>query len=114
MDEAERFDRIAMINKGGVLVADSPANIKSSMDKQILEIQCDELRKVYKILSDSGNESQLFGDRIDTAVDDPEADMKRIFSFLDSIGIKVSNYRLKPVSLENVFIHLLQGSNEFH
>jgi len=114
MDEAERFDRIAMINKGGVLVADSPANIKSSMDKQILEIQCDELRKVYKILSDSGNESQLFGDRIDTAVDDPEADIKRIFSFLDSIGIKVSNYQLKPVSLENVFIHLLQGSNEFH
>jgi ABC-2 type transport system ATP-binding protein len=110
MDEAERFDRIAMMNKGQILVADSPANIKRSINKQILEIQCGDLRKVYKILADSGNESQLFGDRIDIALDDPEPESKRILSMLESHGIILKGCRFKPVSLENVFIHLLQSA----
>lgn len=115
MDEAERFDRIAMMNNGGALVVDSPANIKRNMNKQILEIQCDDLRKVYKILLDETEyETQLFGDRIDTAVDNPEADSKKIFELLSSKGIIVTNSRFKPVSLENVFIHLLRGPDEFH
>lgn len=110
MDEAERFDRIAMINKGQILVTDSPAAIKRSMNKLILEIQCSELREVYKILTESGYRSQLFGDRIDTAVDNPEEGSKKILSLVESHGISITSYRLKPVSLENVFIHLLQAA----
>jgi len=110
MDEAERFDRIAMMNKGQILVTNSPAAIKRSLNKQILEIQCEDLRKVYNLLTQSGNESQLFGDRIDTALNDPETESKKIFSLLDLHGITLTSSRFKPVSLENVFIHLLQSA----
>jgi hypothetical protein len=80
------------------------------MNKQILEIQCNNLRDVYEILINNSYHSQLFGDRIDTAVDDPDEDSKKIISLLDAKGIKITNFRLKPVSLENVFIHLLSAA----
>ena len=111
MDEAERFDRIAMINKGQVLVTDTPGIIKKSMHKQILELQCSDLRRAYKLISDETDyETQLFGDRLDTAIDDPETDIKKIIKLLSDSGIQITGERIKPVSLENVFIHLLRAA----
>ncbi|HEY3250893.1 MAG TPA: ABC transporter ATP-binding protein [Ignavibacteria bacterium] len=109
MDEAERFDRIALVNKGKALIVDSPAAVKKSMKKQILELQCGDLRKAYKILLvESDYEIQLFGDRIDIAIDNPETDTNKITGLLRNKNIKVINMRVKPVSLENVFIYLLK------
>ena len=111
MDEAERFDRIALLNTGSVLVTDSPRSIKSRMNEQILEIQCTDLRKAYKILTgETGFEVQLFGDRIDIALDVKQDDEMRIIDILKKSEIEITNKRFKPVSLENVFIHLLKAS----
>jgi len=110
MDEAERFDRIAMINNGSILVIDSPGAIKKNMDKQILELQCIDLRKAYKIISDvTGFEVQLFGDRIDIAISNPQTEEDQITGILKINNITITNKRFKPVSLENVFIHLLKA-----
>jgi len=111
MDEAERFDRIAMLNKGKILSSDTPTSIKKSMNKIILEIHCANLRNAYKVLSkDSDYELQLFGDRIDIAADDYETDSKKIKELLSSEKIEIEDIRTKPVSLENVFIHLLKSA----
>src|SRR5205085_10264037 len=110
-DEAERFDRIAMMNKGKILTTDTPADIKKDMNKIILEIHCTDLRNAYSVLSkDSEYELQMFGDRIDIAADDYGKDSKKIKEILASENIEVSDIRLKPVSLENVFIHLLKSA----
>jgi ABC-2 type transport system ATP-binding protein len=111
MDEAERFDRIAMMNKGKILVTDTPSKIKETMKQIILEIHCSELRKVYKLLSsETKYELQLFGDRIDIAADNFETDSAKIRELLKSNNLEVSDIRVKPVSLENVFIHLLKSA----
>lgn len=109
MDEAERFGKIAMIDKGRVLMQGSPKEIKSSMKKQVLEIVTENLRDTYRILTENtGFEPQLFGDRIDIALND-DKDIEIIEKLLSSKQINVMNKRIKPVSLENVFIYMLKG-----
>lgn len=108
MDEAERFDRVAMINHGKILITDSPAMIKKSIDKQVLEIRSDNLRGAYKLLTEGTDFGvQLFGDRIDAILSDPDNETGQVLEKLKLKNIKISEHRIKPVSLENVFIQLL-------
>lgn len=109
MDEAERFNNIAMINNGRLLMNDSPASIKGSMGKIIAEIVTDNLRETYNIIfSRHSYEAQLFGDRIDIALNN-EAEFSKIEIILSEHNIKLHSRRIKPVSLENVFIHVLNN-----
>jgi ABC-2 type transport system ATP-binding protein len=111
MDEAERFNTIAMMNSGKLLMCESPAQIKSSIHKIILEIVTPRLRDAYRIISGKTDyESQLFGDRIDIAIDDYDKDYPVIQKVLAESNITISAHRIKPVSLENVFIHLLKAA----
>lgn len=108
MDEAERFNTIAMMNYGKLLMNDSPAAIKAGMNTQVLEIVTSKLRDSYKFITEnSANEVQLFGDRIDIAVSNDD-DITKIENLLKSGNITVKDKRIKPVSLENVFIHVLK------
>lgn len=112
MDEAERFNTIVMMNNGKLLMNDSPAAIKASMKKMILEIVTPKLRETYKLVVDNTDfESQLFGDRIDIAVNS-EIDFATIEKLLSQNNIRLSDHRIKPVSLENVFIHMLKEPAE--
>jgi ABC-2 type transport system ATP-binding protein len=108
MDEAERFNTIAMMNVGKLLMSESPKVIKASMEKVIVELVTPNLREAYKLVSGSF-EAQLFGDRIDAAVENYEEEFPKIEKLLTSNGIKIDSYRIKPVSLENVFIHMLKA-----
>lgn len=109
MDEAERFNTIAMMNGGKLLMSETPKVIKASMKKVIIELVTPRLREAYKAISEStGFESQLFGDRLDVAVDDYENDLALLRSVLKTKGIEITGQRIKPASLENVFIHLLK------
>lgn len=111
MDEAERFNTIALMNNGKLLMCESPSEIKSSIHKTILEIVTPKLREAYKIISEkTGYESQLFGDRIDIAIDNYNKDYPVIHKTLIENHIELTAHRVKPVSLENVFIHLLRAA----
>lgn len=108
MDEAERFNTIVMMNNGKVLMNDSPAAIKAGMNKVILEIVTPALRETYKLIADKTEfESQLFGDRIDIAINNT-GDVPAIEELLSVNNIILKDKRIKPVSLENVFIHVLK------
>jgi len=111
MDEAERFNTIAMMNYGRLLMNESPAAVRASMKKVILEIVTPGLRETYRIISENTEfESQLFGDRIDIAVNS-EADFPVIETLLNKNNIVLKDHRIKPVSLENVFIHILKDTS---
>lgn len=111
MDEAERFNTVAMMNNGKLLVCESPKEIKASMHKVIAELVTPTLREAYKLITEkTGFESQLFGDRIDVAIDDYEKDFPVVQKLLSENNIELTAHRIKPVSLENVFIHLLKAA----
>jgi ABC-2 type transport system ATP-binding protein len=109
LDEAERFSRIAMMDKGKVLKFDTPENIRGSLSKQVVEIITSDIRNTYKLIKDNtAFEVQLFGDRLDAALENYETDFKILKSLLDKNNIEITDSRVKPASLENVFIHLLK------
>jgi ABC-2 type transport system ATP-binding protein len=109
LDEAERCNRVALLNKGGVLSFDTPKNIKLSMNKSIIEIVCSPAITAYKMLKEKSNyETQMFGDRLNVAVTEYEKDYGIIAKLLIENGIQMMDHRIIPTSLESVFIHLIE------
>ncbi len=109
LDEAERCTRVGLMNKGGLMKVDTPSNIKRLMKGEIVEIVCERVRDAYRLLSSFSpvKEVQAFGDRLNVNVRNPDMDLPRIRSALESNGIAIKNWRVVPPSLENVFISLL-------
>jgi len=109
LDEAERCNRVALMNKGKIISLDSPQNIKLSVGKDVVEIVCTEVRKAYCIVKEKTEyEVQMFGDRINIMLDDYEKDYKIIEKFLKENQIDIISSRPISASLENVFIHLVK------
>jgi ABC-2 type transport system ATP-binding protein len=108
LDEAERCNRVALLNNGKVLSFDTPKNIKSSIGKTVVEIVCTPIIKAYELLKEKGKyEVQMFGDRLNVAIDDYKNDFDRIDKLLSTSEIQLIDHRIIPTSLENVFIHLI-------
>ena len=113
LDEAERCNRVALMNKGKILGLDTPQNIKKSIDREMIEIVCPEARKAYTIIkAEPGFEVQLFGDRLDIVVESSSGRLNNILDLFNKKGIIVTSYRVIPPSLENVFIHLVGDNKE--
>jgi len=110
LDEAERCNRVAMMNKGKIIAIDKPAEIKKSIKKQVVEIVCTPSREAYEILKDK-YESQMFGDRINLVVDDESKDYPEIEKILNQNEITINDKRVVTPSLENVFIHLIKEAS---
>jgi drug efflux transport system ATP-binding protein len=113
LDEAERCTRVALMNRGSVLVADTPPNVKKVMRGTVVEIVCSEIRKTFKFLKQLPfvAEVQAFGDRLNIVVSRPDQDIPNVMSHLKDNGVLVEEYRTISPSLENVFISLLSDNS---
>lgn len=112
MDEAERFNKIAMLDNGKILAFDTPNNIKAMMNQVILEIVCSPVRKAYQILKENTEfEIQIFGDRLNVAIDNSDKDEKNIRKILEENSVNITDLRKITPSLENAFIHLIKENN---
>jgi len=112
LDEAERCNRVALMNNGKIISLDTPQKIKVSLNKDVIEIVCSQIRNAYKLVKQNFPfEVQMFGDRINVIVDDYDSDYKKIENLLNDNSINITNHRLITPSLENVFIHLVQEAN---
>lgn len=112
MDEAERFNRIAMLDNGKLLALDTPNNIKSLMNEIIYEVVCTPVRKAYQILKNySEYEIQIFGDRLNVAADNHDENEGKIRRILEENSVNITDIRKISPSLENAFIHLIKENN---
>ncbi|OGU19279.1 MAG: multidrug ABC transporter ATP-binding protein [Ignavibacteria bacterium GWA2_55_25] len=109
LDEAERCHRVALMNEGAIMVADTPANLKRLLNGTLIEVVCSELRRAVAVLKDFPltREVQAFGDRLNAIVDDSKRDMPKVLHHLKSQAIQVEDWRVVTPSLENIFISLL-------
>ena len=109
LDEAERCNRVALMNKGEIIALDTPGKIKDMLGKKTLEIVCSPVRKAYQIIKlHTGFETQMFGDRVDIIVDDADKDYPPLEKLLKENSIEIYDNRTVTPSLENVFIHLIR------
>ena len=108
LDEAERCNRIALMDKGKIISCDTPKNVKDSMHMQVIEIVCSPIRAAYNIIKTSTEfEVQMYGDRLNVSVFEYERDYAIIKKLFDENSIIETDKRLITPSLENVFIHLM-------
>jgi ABC-2 type transport system ATP-binding protein len=105
MDEAERFDRVALLHQGSVLVIDSPTRLQEALPGTVLAIETDTPRAARDALADnpSARRVVIFGDAVHVTVDSARAagDIKRT---LQSAGVAVRNMSPVEASFEDVFI----------
>ena len=112
LDEAERCNRVALMNNGEIIALDTPQNIKTSINKKVIEIITNDIKKTYSILKENyGSKVQIFGDRINVIVDNADKVIEDISSTLKKSEIEILNHRIIKPSLENVFIHLVKKAN---
>lgn len=109
LDEAERCTRVALMNEGKVLMADTPHNLTATMKGEVVELITPEIRKAFVALKTEPRviEVQAFGDRVNIVVRTASADMEPVITSLQEKGIIITDWRVIPPSLENVFISLL-------
>ena len=112
LDEAERCNRVAMMNEGKIISLDTPQNIKASLTKEVIEILCDDIRKAYRILKDETEfDVQIFGDRINVGINNYANDYSKIESILKNENVTIKNQRIITPSLEYVFIDLINKAS---
>jgi drug efflux transport system ATP-binding protein len=108
LDEAERCNRVALMNNGEIISLDTPKKIKESINKQVIEIVCSPVRKAYDAVKNKTDfEVQMFGDRINVMVNNYDNEYRILEKLLQDNGIEIINHRLISASLENVFIYLV-------
>ncbi|MFQ5797475.1 MAG: ATP-binding cassette domain-containing protein [Bacteroidota bacterium] len=114
LDEAERSHRVALMDKGKILVCDTPENVKRLIPYTIMELITDRTRESYNLLRTLGlvKEVQIFGDRLHVAVEHPSQDWAAMSRVLDEKHITVIDRRTIVPSLEDVFISLTTKPNE--
>jgi len=109
LDEAERCNRVALMNNGEIIAVDTPQNIKTSIHKNVIEIITDDIKKSYSILKEKyRSDAQIFGDRINLITDLSVEEIDRIKNLLKENKIELVSHRIITPSLENVFIHLVK------
>ncbi len=110
LDEAERCSRVALMNNGKILIADTPEKVKASARKTVLEIVCSPIPEARQLLKAENYEIQSFGDRLNIVLD-RDFDTEKIKRSLKEHKIEITSVRTIAPSLENVFIHLIKEAS---
>jgi ABC-2 type transport system ATP-binding protein len=111
LDEAERANRVALMNHGAVAVADSPANVKNLLKHPVIEAVCSRPREAAALLRAMPEvlEVQVLGDRLNLIIKDLKLAVPAVESRLQESGIGLERWQRIPPSLENVFISLTRA-----
>ncbi len=112
LDEAERCNRIALMNNGEIISWDTPKNVKASLKAQIVEIVCSPIRGAYNIIkAETKYEVQMYGDRLNVALQNYDNEYHDLEKLLVVNKIQIVDKRIITPSLENVFIHLVSKAS---
>ena len=109
LDEAERCNHVALINRGKLLAQGNPDEVKTLMRGAVMEIRVSEPRRAKEILQDNMKDASigLFGDRIHLTSADIEKTFGQASQILSTNNITVNSNRIIEPTLEDVFISVL-------
>ncbi|MEX1299521.1 MAG: ATP-binding cassette domain-containing protein [Desulfotignum sp.] len=109
MDEAERCDRIGLLDRGRLLAAGTLSRIKNLMEGEVLTLQSPVARKIHQILNGrlEGASANVFGDRVHMVCTDPEAAEAAARTLLREAGLEPPEFQKAAPSLEDVFVSMM-------
>jgi len=106
LDEAERFDRVALLHDGKVLAIDTPEALSAAFDGEILVIEVAQPREVKRLLEQlpAVVRAVLFGDKLHVVMRSMHTDQPAIEAALKANGVEPRALHAAPATLEDVFI----------
>jgi ABC-2 type transport system ATP-binding protein len=111
LDEAERFQRLALLHKGKFLALGSPEEVKGLYPGMILEVRCEKPRHAAEILRKEmpGETVSLYGERLHVGTREPDRAVPAMEKALSGAGIPYSAIRPIEPALEDVFVALISS-----
>lgn len=113
LDEAERCDRVVLLNEGRALALDKPVRLQDSLGGRLYSLRSSTPRKARDLLRAlfGSRSASLSGDAVHALLphDFDPADMS---SPLTEAGIEVSAVQEISPSLEDVFVHLVAAGTD--
>jgi ABC-2 type transport system ATP-binding protein len=108
LDEAERCDRIALLDEGRVLALDRPTRLQSSLEGALFAVRTDRPRAACALLREAPvvRSATLFGDTVHALLRRTE-DADAIRAVLATGGVSLYDLEQVEPSLEDVFIDLV-------
>lgn len=110
LDEAERCNRVGLLDKGRLLADGSPREVRGLMRGSLTVVRLEQSRSASRILKKElkGAKSVvLFGDAVHVVSDAPGGESTEIHRVLETHGIPVSELKQTSPSLEDVFVSML-------
>jgi ABC-2 type transport system ATP-binding protein len=107
MDEAERCDRVALLDKGRVLALDTPEALQASLPVTIVALRTSDPRHAAALLATAPavRRATLFGDVVHVSLADAARDGPAAEAALAAAGITTLDRHEIVPGLEDVFIH---------
>jgi ABC-2 type transport system ATP-binding protein len=116
MDEAARCNRVGFMRGGKIIAEGTPSTLKSTLNNRILELRGQPIALLRKVAhqDEDVEDVQAFGNRLHVRVGENKAEdvLSRLKSTIRSEGGEVTNLRLVPPVLEDVFIALSEGNHD--
>ena len=106
MDEAERCGRVGFLQDGTMIACGPPSQLKDDLGVTVLDLHCEAPRAAERALRHlRGFETTaLFGDRIHVTLPRDGLDADAVVAEVRKAGVAVSDWKLAPPSLEDVFL----------
>jgi ABC-2 type transport system ATP-binding protein len=116
MDEASRCHRVAFMQRGRIIADGAPSELRAEYNGRILELRGPDLNLLRRLVMQDKDVEDVhaFGDRLHLRVhpDTAQVVMKRLPAELAKDGAHVDDIRVISPVLEDVFIALLEQSDE--
>ncbi len=114
MDEAERCDHVALIERGRIMALDTPQALQDSMRGQILTVSTPEARRAVEVLRAVPlvRRATLFGDTIHVVVAEDGRSRSVIERAISTAGLAAAEVHEVEASLEDVFIERVAQTPE--
>ena len=112
MDEAERCNRVALMDRGRLLLCDTPDALRLRMNGDLLEIVAEPQRQAKEALSARPDVLgvQVFGDRLHVWVNNAADDEPVLRAALAQRQIAVTSCRRVLPGIEDVFVSVVSGA----
>lgn len=108
MDEADLCKKVALMDRGKIVSADTPDQLKNQIPHRILELKAD--TRDLDFLEDlpEVSDASFYGDRYHLAVQEAERARASIAGLLAEKGIQILSFQEVRPSMEDVFVSLTE------
>jgi ABC-2 type transport system ATP-binding protein len=112
LEEAEHCHRLALIHAGRLATVGTVDEVKAVLrGRAVLEVHAPRVADALETLAAQpfAHEVSVFGTRLHVLVDDPVEGVRQVVAALEAAGNAPATAERIVPSLEDVFIHLVQG-----